>query len=92
MIFHPVVDLGLSQTENVLRRIRRALTAADVQEVKATGGLVQGFLVAGRIAEAAADVLLDQGSGRGVVLFLANDLLHGITSFLLIQSKILYII
>ena len=76
MIFHPVVDLGLSQTENVLRRIRRALTAADVQEVQTSGSLVQGFLIAGRIAEVAIGILLDQSGSLGVVLLLADDLLH----------------
>jgi hypothetical protein len=80
--FHPVLDLGLSQTENVLRRIRRSLAAADVQEVQASGGLVQSFFVAGGIAKVTTGGLLDQGSGFGVVLLLANDLLHGITSFL----------
>ena len=72
---HPVVDLGLSQTLNILSGVGRCLTAADVQEVQSAGSLVQGLLVASGIAEVAIGALLDQGCGLGVVLLLADDLL-----------------
>jgi hypothetical protein len=47
-----------------------------VQEVQAAGGLVQVLFVTGRIAILAERVSLDQSSGLGGVLLLANDLLR----------------
>ena len=76
MVLHPLVDLGLSQTQDVFSGVRRVLAAADVQEVQTSGSLIQGLLVAGGIAKETADILLDQSSGLGVVLILADDLLH----------------
>ena len=73
----PVVDLGLSQTQNVLTGVGGQLAAVNVQEVQAAGSLEQDLLVAGRIAKGAVDVLLDQSSGLGIILSLADDLLHG---------------
>ena len=72
----PGVDLGLSQTDDVLGGVGRFLATANVQEVQATGGLVQVLLIAGRIAIGAERVSLHQSSGLGVVLLLADDLLH----------------
>ena len=83
VILHPVVDLSLSQTQDILSGIGRSLAAHNVQEVQATGGLVQVFLVTSGITKETTDVLLDQGSGLGVVLLLADDLLHESNSFLL---------
>ena len=73
---HPVLDLGLGQTLDVLTGMAGCLTTAEVQEVQSAGSLVQGLLVASRIAEVAVGALLDQGSGLGVVLLLSDDLLH----------------
>ena len=63
-----------------------------VQEVQTSGGLEQDLLITGRIAKETAGVLLDQGSGFGIVLLLADDLLH-VTNLLSAQlsSKLLYI-
>jgi hypothetical protein len=52
------------------------LTASVIEEVQAAGSLVQGLLKAGGIAEVAVGGLLDQGGGLGVILLLADDLLH----------------
>ena len=73
---HPVLDLSLGQTLDVLAGMAGCLTAAEVQEVQSSGSLVQGLLIAGGIAEEAVGALLDQSSGLGVVLLLADDLLH----------------
>ena len=72
---HPVLDLGLGQTLDVLTGMAGCLTAAEVQEVQSAGSLVQGFLIAGRIAEVAIGILLDQSGSLGVVLLLADALL-----------------
>ena len=74
---HPVLDLGLGQTLDVLTGMAGCLTTAEVQEVQSAGSLVQGLLIASGIAEVTMSGLLDQGSGLGVVLLLADDLLHG---------------
>ena len=76
VVLHPVVDLGLSQTQNIFSGVGRVFAAADLQEVQASGSLIQGLFIASGIAVEATDVLLDQGSGFGVVLLLADDLLH----------------
>ena len=73
---HPVLDLGLGQTLDVLTGMAGCLTTAEVQEVQSAGSLVQGLLIASGIAEVTMGGLLDQGSGLGVVLLLADDLLH----------------
>ena len=78
---HPVVDLGLGQTLNVLSGVGRVLAAQHMQEVQSAGSLVQGLLIASGIAEVTIGALLDQGSGLGVVLLLADDLLQ--SSYLL---------
>ena len=73
----PLVDLGLGQTLDVLGGVDGSLAAADVQEVQAFGSLVQILLVTGGIAQLTTRICLDQGSGLGVVLLLADNLLHG---------------
>ena len=83
VILHPVVDLGLSQTQDILGGIGRSLAAHYMQEIQASGGLVQGFLITSGITKETTGVLLDQGSGLGIVLLLADDLLHESNSFLL---------
>ena len=77
VVLHPVVDLGLSQADDILVGVDGSLAAANVQEVQTSGSLVQSFLVTGGIAEIADSVLLDQSGSLGVVLLLADDLLHG---------------
>ena len=77
VVLHPVINLGLSQANDVLSGVGRSLTAAYVQEVQTSGGLEQGLFVASGIAELANSVLLDQSGSLGVVLLLADDLLHG---------------
>ena len=85
----PLIDLGLSQAQDVLVGVGRSLAAADVQEIQAAGGLVQIFLVAGRIAQLANNVLLDQSSSLGVVLLLADDLLHDMN---LLSEQLVYVV
>ena len=76
VILHPVVDLGLGQAQDILSGIGRGLTTANIQEIQTGGSLVQSLLITGGIAEVAAGMLLDQGSGLGVIFLLADDLLH----------------
>ena len=82
MGFQPGVDLGLSQTDDILSGVGRQLATVHIQEVQTLGSLVQNFLVTSGIAKDTLSVLLDQSSGLGVVLLLADDLLHGWSSFL----------
>ena len=77
VVLHPIVDLGLSQTQDILSGVGRSLAAVYVQEIQTTGGLKQDLLVTGRIAEIADSILLDQSGSFGIVLLLADDLLHG---------------
>ena len=76
MGFQPLLDLGLSQAQDVLIGIQRGLAATNVQEVQAALGLVQILLVTGGIAQLTKGLSLDQSSGFGIVLLLADDLLH----------------
>ena len=76
VILNPLVDLGLSQTLDVFAGEGRGFAAAGVNKVQAAFGLEQDLFITGRIAIGAVGALLDQGSGLGVVLLLANDLLH----------------
>ena len=73
----PLLDLGLSQAQDVLGGVDGSLAAADMQEVQALGSLVQVLLVTSGIAQLTERISLDQSSGLGIVLLLANDLLHG---------------
>ena len=77
VVLFPLLDLGLGQSLDVLGGIDGSLAANAVDEVQALGSLEQSFLVAGGIAERTDSVLLDQSSGLGVILLLADDLLHG---------------
>ena len=77
VVLDPLVDLGLSQTLDVLAGEGRGLAAAGINKVQAAFGLEQDLFVAGRIAVGAVGALLDQGSGFGIVFLLADDLLHG---------------
>lgn len=82
--FQPCLDLGLCQTVNGLFGIGGVLTAVTVHKVQTLGVLEQNLLIAGRIAKIADNTLLNNGSSFGIVLFLADDLLHGIC---LLSSK-----
>ena len=77
VVLHPIVDLGLCDTQDVLIGVGGGLTAMYIQEVQTSGGLEQDLLIAGRVTEITDSVLLDQSSGFGVILLLADDLLHG---------------
>ena len=76
VVLLPLLDLGLGQSLNILGGIDGSLAANAVDEVQAFGSLEQSFLITGGIAECTDSVLLDQGSGLGVVLLLADDLLQ----------------
>ena len=76
MLIQPCVDFGLGQTQDILSRIGRRLSAEDIQEVQSPGSLIEGFFVSGGIAKRANGGLLDQGCGLGVIFLFANDLLH----------------
>ena len=76
VVLDPLVDLGLCQTQDILSGVGRSLAATDMQEIQASGSLVQILLVASGIAQLAERVCLDQSSGLGVVLLLADDLLQ----------------
>ena len=91
VVFLPLLDLGLSQTDNVLLGVGGSFAADAVQEVQAAGGLVQILLVTCGIAQRTDSVLLNQGSSLGVVLTLADDLLHGMNllSVLMISAHAL---
>ena len=77
VVLFPLLDLGLGQSLDILGGVDGSLAANAVDEVQAFGSLEQGFLVTGRIAESTDSVLLNQGSSLGIILLLADDLLHG---------------
>ena len=77
VVLFPFLDLGLSQSLDILGGVDGSLAANAVDEVQALGSLEQSFLVTSGIAESTDSVLLDHGSGLGVVQLLANGLLHG---------------
>ena len=56
VVLQPLLDLGLSQAQDVLGGVDGFSTAADVQEVQALGSLVQILLVAVGIAQVAEGV------------------------------------
>ena len=83
MVLQPLLDLGLSQAQDVLGGVEGSLAAADVQEVQTLGSLVQVLFVAVGIAHLTEGVGLDQSSSLGILQLLANGLLHeSQTSFL----------
>ena len=77
VVLFPFLDLGLSQSLDILGGVDGSLAANAVDEVQALGSLEQSFLVTSGIAESTDSVLLDRSSGLGVILLLADDLLHG---------------
>ena len=77
VVLLPLLDLGLGQSLDILGGVDGSLAANAIDEVQAFGSLEQGFLVTGGIAERTDSVLLDQSSSLGIVLLLADDLLHG---------------
>jgi len=77
VVLLPLLDLGLSQTLNVLGGVDGSLAANAVDKVQALGSLEQSLLITGGIAEGTDSVLLDHGCGLGIVQLLANGLLHG---------------
>ena len=86
VVLFPFLDLGLSQSLDILGGVDGSLAANAVDEVQALGSLEQSFLVTSGIAESTDNVLLDRSSGLGVVLLLADDLLHGMNLLSLNRS------
>ena len=86
VVLFPFLDLGLSQSLDILGGVNRSLAANAVDEVQALGSLEQSLLVTSGIAERTNSVLLDLSSGLGVVLLLADDLLHGMNLLSLNRS------
>ena len=76
MGIQPLLNLSLSQAQDVLGGVQRGLATANMQEVQALGSLVQILFVAVRITKGAEGVGLDQSSGLSIILALADDLLH----------------
>ena len=58
VVLHPVLNLGLGKTQDVLCGVLGSLTTAHVQEVQTLGSLIQIFLVACGIAQLAKAVCL----------------------------------
>ena len=87
VVLHPLVDLGLGHTDDVLSGVDGLFATADIQEIQTGGSLVQGLFITSRIAEEAANVLLDQSSGFGVVFLLANNLLQGSNLLSMLRSS-----
>ena len=86
VVLFPFLDLGLSQSLDILGGVDGSLAANAVDEVQALGSLEQSLLVTSGIAERTNSVLLDLSSGLGVVLLLADDLLHGMNLLSLNRS------
>ena len=76
LLLLPGLDLVGSQAGDGLFRVGRLTAAEAVQEELAVLGLVQGLFVALGIAEYAENFLLDQFGSIGIVLNLADNLLH----------------
>lgn len=70
------MGLGFAYTKNVFFWVRRILAAADIDKVKPVRGLIQCFLISGRIAEIAVGVSLNYACGFCIIFLFANDLLH----------------
>ena len=66
VVLFPLLDLGLSQTLNVLGGVDGSLAANAVDEVQALGSLEQSFLVTSGIAESTNSVLLDRSSSLDI--------------------------
>ena len=76
LLFLPGLNLVGRQAGDGLFSVGRLAAAEAVQEELAVLGLVQGFFVALGIAEYAKDLFLDQFRSFGIVLDLADNLLH----------------
>ena len=72
----PLFGLGGGDALDALLCMDRFFTAVVVQEILASLGDVEGFLIACGVSESAHGMLGDEGGPIGVVLDLANDLLH----------------
>ena len=72
----PLLSLLSGHALDGLLRIGRLFAAVHVQEELAALGLVEGLLIAGRIAERAESALGDELRSFGIVFNLADNLLH----------------
>ena len=72
----PFLSLLSGHALDGLLRERRSFAAELIEEELAALGLVEGFFVAGRIAEGAKGALGDQLGSFGIILNLADNLLH----------------
>ena len=76
LLLLPGLNLVGSQANDGLFLVGRLAAAEAVQEELAVLGLVQGLFIALGIAEYAENFLLDQFGSIGIVLDLADNLLH----------------
>ena len=75
----PLVGLGGGHALDAFLGVLGLRAAEGVQEELAGGSLVQGLLLAGRIAERAKGALGNQLRSFGIIFNLADNLLHGIS-------------
>lgn len=90
VVFDPLADLGPGQTLDILGGVGRSFAAPNIDKIQSARSLEQDLFVAGRIAVVTVGILVDQSSGLGVVLLLANDLLHEIDLLSMETMGLLY--
>ena len=76
VLLEPLVSVSRRHALDALDSVDGLSAAVGVQEELAALGLVEGLLVAGRIAEVADGLLGNQFRSFGIVLDLADNLLH----------------
>ena len=76
LVVLPGLDFVSGQTLNGLFGVGGFSSAVTIQEELTALGLVQGFFIPFGIAEYAENFLLNQFGSVGIVLDLADDLLH----------------
>ena len=91
VLIQPLIHFGLSHTQNIFCGVGGVFTALYVQEVKTCRCLIQILLVTGRVTKIAVCIFLNQSSGFGVVLLLADNLFNRMIFLLSEYSSLLYI-
>ena len=76
VLSEPLIGVGSGHALDAFFRILGLCAAEGVEEELAALGLVEGLFVAGRIAEVADGLLGNQLRSFGIVLDLADNLLH----------------